>query len=98
VDGVDGDDSALAEAGERADDDSTAGGEGNGTVELDGRLVVFCSDPMGTRGCSLAAVRFAAGGDVDLAVPVAEYSDGERGGGAEAEEANALSRLSAGDA
>jgi hypothetical protein len=98
VDGVDGDDAAFAEAGERADDDSTAGREGDGAIECDGRFVVFCADPLGARSSRLGAVGFAAGGDVDLAVPVAQDVDGERGGGAEAEEADALSRLSAGDA
>jgi len=41
---------------------------------------------------------FAAGGDVDVAVPVAEDFDGLAGGGAEAEEADALAWLSTGDA
>ncbi len=45
VDGVDGDDAAFAKAGERADDDGSAGSEGDGAVELDGRLVVFGADP-----------------------------------------------------
>jgi hypothetical protein len=39
---------------------------------------------------------FAAGGDVDVAVPVAEDFDGLGGGGSEAEEANTLAGLGAG--
>jgi len=38
VNGVDGDDSALAQSGECADDHLAAGSEGDGAVELDGRL------------------------------------------------------------
>ncbi|WP_433970147.1 hypothetical protein [Tunturiibacter gelidiferens] len=98
VDGVDGDDAAFAEAGKCADDDSTAGREGDGAVERDGRLVVFGADPLCARSSRLRAVGFAAGGDVDLAVPAAQDADGKRGGGAEAEETDALSGLSAGDA
>ena len=49
-------------------------------------------------GAACVAVGFAAGGDVDLAVPVAEDLDGLRGGGSEAEEADALAGLGAGDA
>jgi hypothetical protein len=41
---------------------------------------------------------FAAGGDVDLAFPAVQHLDGLAGGGAEAEESYALSRLGAGDA
>ena len=43
-------------------------------------------------------MRFAAGDDVDLAAPGLQHGDGERGGAAEAEEADALARLRAGDA
>jgi hypothetical protein len=46
---VDGDDAALAEAGQSADDDGSAGREGDGAVEFDGWLVVFCADPGGSR-------------------------------------------------
>src|SRR5271154_304533 len=63
VDGVDGDDAAFAEAGECADDDSTAGGEGDGAVEFDGRLVVFGADPFCAEGCGLVAMGFATSGD-----------------------------------
>jgi hypothetical protein len=41
---------------------------------------------------------FAAGGDEDFAVPVAEDFDGLRGGSPEAEETDALASLGAGDA
>jgi len=43
-------------------------------------------------------VLLAAGGDVDLAVPVAEDFDHQRGRGSKTEEADALARLGAGDA
>jgi len=98
VDGVDGDDAALAKAAEGAEDDGSAGGEGDGAVEGDRRLVVFGADPFCAEGFGLLAVVFAAGGDEDFAVPVAEDFDGLRGGGSEAEEANALSGLGACDA
>ncbi len=81
-----------------AEDDGTAGGEGDGAVELDGRLVVFGAGPDCAEGFGLLAVIFAAGGDEDLAVPVAEDLDGLRGGGSEAEEADALAGLGARDA
>jgi hypothetical protein len=41
-------------------------------------------------------VLLAAGGDVDLAVPVAEDFDHQRGGGSEAEEADSLAELRSG--
>ena len=98
VDGVDGDDAAFAQAGERADDHVSGGSEGDGAVERDGRAVVLGADPFRSELFGLPAVLLAAGGDVDLAVPVAENFDGERGGGSEAEEADALAGLGAGDA
>ena len=79
VNGVDGDDTAFAEAGERADDDGAAGREGDGSIEFDGRLVGFCSDPGCAERRGLSAMGFAPGGDVDLAAPVAEDSDGLAG-------------------
>ncbi len=95
MDGVDGDDAAFAKAGEGAEDDGSAGGEGDGAVEGDGGLVVFCADPGCSEGLGLLAVVFAASGDEDFAVPVAEDFDGLRGGGSEAEEAYALAGLRA---
>jgi len=50
VDGVDGDDAAFAEAGEGADDDGAGGGEGDGAVKLDWRLVGFGADPVCAEG------------------------------------------------
>ncbi len=96
MDGVDGDDAAFAEAGEGAEDDGSAGGEGDGAVEGNGGLGVFCADPGCSEGFGLLAVVFAAGGDEDVAVPVAEDFDGLRGGGAEAEEADTFAGLGAG--
>ena len=52
VDGVDGDDAAFSQAGEGADDDDAAGGEGDGAVEVDGGLVVFGAYPCGADGGS----------------------------------------------
>ena len=83
---------------ERGDDDFAAGREGDGAVELDGRLRVFVADPGCAERRGGLAVRLAAGDDVDLAVPGLENADGERGGAAEAEEADALAGLDAGDA
>lgn len=96
MDGVDGDDAAFAKACEGAEDDGSAGSEGDGAVELDGWLVVFCAYPFCSEGFGLLAVVFAAGGDEDVAVPVAEDFDGLRGGGTEAEEADSLAGLGAG--
>ena len=98
VDGVDGDDAAFAQAGKRVDDDSARGGEGDGAVERDGRASVFVADPGGAGGAGGGAVRFAAGDDVDLAIPGLQDGDGERGGAAEAEEADAVAGLDLGDA
>ncbi len=50
------------------------------------------------RAAARAAVGFAAGADVDFAVPGLEDGDGEAGGAAEAEEADAFAGLDAGDA
>jgi hypothetical protein len=93
VDGVDGEDAAFAEGGESTEDDGSAGSEGDGAVELDGRLVVFGADPFCSEGFGLFAVRLAAGGDEDVAVPVAEDFDGLRGGGSEAKEADTFAGL-----
>jgi hypothetical protein len=98
VDGVDGDDASFAETREGAEDDRSAGGEGDGAVELDGRLVVFGADPSGSEGGGLLTMVFAAGGDVDLAVPVTEDFDGLTGGGSEAEEADMFAGLGSRDA
>jgi len=98
VDGVDGDDASFAKAGKSADDDGSAGGEGDGAVKLNRRLVVFGADPLCAELGGLVAMVLAAGRDVDLAVPVAEDLDGLRGGGTEAEEADAVARLCVGDA
>jgi len=93
VDGVDGDDAAFTEARESAEDDGSAGSEGDGAVELDRGLVVFGADPCCSELRGLLAVIFAAGGDEDVAVPMAEDFDSLRGGGSEAEEAYAFSGL-----
>ena len=98
VNGVDGDDAALAQSGERADNDLASGREGDGAVELDGRLGVFVADPRGAERGGGLAVRFAAGDDVDLAIPRVKNANGERGGAAEAIEADALAALDARDA
>jgi hypothetical protein len=98
VDGVDGDDAPFAEAGESAEDDGSAGGEGDGAIELDRRLVVFGADPLCAESDCAIAMGFAASGDVDLAFPAVEDGDGEWGWGPEAEEADAFSGLGAGDA
>ena len=79
-------------------DDGSAGREGDGAVELNGGLVVFGADPFGSGCGGLIAMGLAAGGDEDVAVPVAEDGDGLAGGGSEAEEADAFAGLSARDA
>ena len=94
VDGVDGEDAAFAEVDKGGDDDCSAGCEGDGAVELDGGACRFrWPTQVAPSGGGEVAVGFAAGGDVDLAVPGAEDVDGERGGGAEAEEADAFAGL-----
>jgi hypothetical protein len=98
VNGVDGDDAALAQSGESADDDLAAGGEGDGAVELDGRLGVLVANPRGAERLGGLAVRFAAGDDIDLAIPRLKDANGERGGAAEAVKANALAVLDTRDA
>jgi hypothetical protein len=95
MDGVDGDYASFAETAEGADDYGSAGGEGDGSVERNWWLVVFCTDPFCSEGLGLLAVVFASGGDVDFAFPVAEDFDGLAGGGSEAEEADALAGLCA---
>ncbi len=48
--------------------------------------------------CGGLAVRLAAGDDVDLAIPRVQDANGERGGAAEAVEADTLAALDSGDA
>src|ERR1700728_2671635 len=60
VDGVDGDDAALAKTGECTDDDRSAGGEGDSAIELDGRLFVFVAHPLCAEFRGLGAGSFAA--------------------------------------
>src|SRR5258707_3212540 len=69
VDGVDGDDAAFAKAPEGAEDDGSAGSEGDGAVELDGGLVVFCAYPGGAEFRGLLPMGFPAGGDEDTTFP-----------------------------
>jgi len=80
MDGVDGDDTAFAEAGECVDDDCTAGSEGDGAVKLNGRLVVLRASPDCAESGRLSAMGLAPGGDIDFAVPMAEDGDCKRCG------------------
>src|SRR3984885_1895086 len=98
VDGVDGDDAALAKARECADDDGSAGGEGDGAIELDWRSFVFVADPLCAEFRGLGAVIFPASGDIDLAVPIFEDLNGLRGRGSKAKETDRVTGLGVGDA
>ena len=90
MDGVDGDDAAFAQRGERGDHHIAAGGEGDGGVEGDGRTFGVVADPGRAHGARELLVRGAARRDVDLAIPGFEHFDGEVRGGAKAEEADAV--------
>src|ERR1035438_536654 len=57
VDRVDGDDTAFAQAGQRSHYYISAGSEGDGAVEFDGRLVGFASDPFRAQRLGQATMR-----------------------------------------
>jgi len=61
MNGVDGYHSTLAQSGESADDDLSAGSEGDGAIEFGGRLGVFVAHPGGAERLSGLAVSLAAG-------------------------------------
>ena len=97
VDGVDGHDAGPAEGAQRADDDVTGGGEGDGGVELDGGAVSW-SGPAQRAPSSRrpALLRGGSGADVHLATPVPRHLDRAGRRGAEAVEAELLAAAHAG--
>ena|SRR5437660_6759094 len=88
---------ALAQAGERGDDDVSAGRESDGAVELHWRFLVFASYPGRSQRCRQPTMRLPARGDIHLAFPGAQNRDREVRRGAESEQADALARLYSGD-
>ncbi len=98
MDGIDGDDAAFAERGERGDDDVAAGRKGDGAVEGDGWAFGFVADPRCAQSAGESPMGFATARDVDFAIPGLEDFDGEVRRGSEAEEADAISGRGFGDA
>jgi hypothetical protein len=49
VNGVDGDYAAFAQAGKRRNHHLSAGGEGDGAIEFEGRAFDFRPDPLGAQ-------------------------------------------------
>src|SRR5579875_1632154 len=95
---VDRDDTAFAQTAEGRKDNIAAGRERDRPIKLLRRFFRFCSHPgCAERLCQLS-MRFAAGRDIDLAIPVLKDCDGEMSGGAEAEESNSISVFDASDA
>ena len=90
VDGVDGDDAAFPQGGERVDHHIAAGGEGDGAVEGDGRTFGIVADPGCAHGARELLVRSAARRDIDLAIPGLEHFDDEVRRCAKAEESDAV--------
>ena len=68
---------AFAQAGERGNHHVAAGRKGHGAIERNGRPVLFSADPCCAERAREFAVRFAAGGNVDLAIPRVQHGDGE---------------------
>ena len=68
MDRIDGNDAAFSQAGKGGDDYVSRGREGDGAIQLDGRLLAFAADPgRADRLCQLP-VGGSPGGNVDLAV------------------------------
>src|SRR5258708_24542314 len=90
MNGVDGDDTAFAQAGECGDRHVSAGRKGYGAVRLGGRLMGFSAEPSGAQGCSQLAMGSAAGRDIHFAFPRTQDGDRQMCRRAKAEESNAI--------
>ena len=69
MNGIDGHDSALAQTGQGADDDFSAGSKGHSAIELHRRLLILVANPRRACGTRTLAMRFASGHNIDFAVP-----------------------------
>src|ERR1700723_1256128 len=98
MDGVDGHHAAPAQTRERADDDFAAWREGDGAIELHGRLVIFRADPGSTHGRGRFSMGFTPGDDIDFAFPRLQNGQRQTCGAAETEEADAFALVHIGNA
>lgn len=98
VDGIDGDDSTFAQATESRDNNRAAWRESNGSVELDGRLVGLCANPLCIHRARQLLVRLTASGDVNFAIPGVQNFDSKMSGRTETKESNPFAALYFGDA
>src|SRR5579863_2796084 len=95
VNGVDGDYASFAQGSQSADHDTSHGRKGDGTVERHGRHGVEVADPGGSGIAGSLLARLVAGDNVDFAIPGAKDLQGDGGGAAVSEEADALTALNA---
>src|SRR5690348_3539082 len=98
MDGVDGDDSALAQRGEGGEHHVSAGSERDGAVHRYRRLVERVTHPDRAHLARQRAMRPAPGGDVGFAAPGPQDLNRQMRGGPEAKDADALAALHARDA
>ena len=98
MNGVDGNYSAFAKARQRADHHVTAGSEGDGAIQLDGKLIIFASDPGRAQRGGQLAMKNSSRRNIHFAFPCLQNCDGEAGGGSEPEKAYSFARLDARDA
>src|SRR5581483_3481508 len=97
VNGVDCDHASFAQTGERRNDNVTAGREGDSPIKFNRRLVVFGANPSCTQRFREFAMRFAASGNVDFAVPRLQYMYREMSGRSESEKSDAFTFFYASD-
>lgn len=93
MDGIDGDHASFAKTSEGGDHNVSCRSEGNGAIECDWRLLGFRSNPGRAEGVGKLAMRFSAGGNVDIAFPRLQDSNGKVGRCAEAKQSHALALL-----
>ena len=98
MNGVDCHYATFAKACQRADHHISAGGEGDGAIELDWRLFVFVSYPSSAERFRQLAMGHSSGCNVHFAFPGLQNGDGEACRRAEAEKADSFAGLDARDA
>ena len=98
VNGVDRHHAPFPQTGERGDHNVSARRKGDGAIELDRRTLPFIAHPNRSQRAGQLAMRFAAGGNIHLAVPGEQDRDRQVGGGAEAEQTHMLAGLNSGNA
>ena len=93
MNGIDGHHSTFAQARKGAYHDLTTGCERDGTVERDGRLLIFRAHPGGAQGGGPPSMGFASGRNIDFAFPGLQDRNRQACGAAKTKEANSLTWL-----